>query len=118
MSETSDVVKFIDRTLGDMTTRPGFWGPLPGVELQVLRLLEIRLLLVVPHTNSDDTSEVARAYWESLARDFPGSDAVSLRTRVNDDVDAFSNWLSEFCAEQRREQDQRANQPRIASLRL
>lgn len=117
MIEAIDVVQFIDRTLADMTTRPAFWGPLPGVEMQVLRLLEIRLLLTDPHADSSAASEVARAYWQSLARDFPGSDAVSLRTRVGDDMAAFSRWLAAFCAQQQREQDARTSRPRIASLR-
>lgn len=118
MTETADVVKFIDQTLADMTTRPAFWGPLPAVELQVLRLLEIRLLLVDPRAHDTDVSDVARAYWDSLARDFPGSDTVSLRTRVGNDIDAFSRWLAKFCAEQRLMQDERANRPRIVSLRM
>jgi hypothetical protein len=117
MTEAPEVVKFIDQTLADMTTRPAFWGPLPGVELQVLRLLEIRLLLVESRANAGNATEVARSYWDALARDFPGSEAVSLRTRVNDDVDAFSRWLTKFCAEQQRAQDQRADRPRIFSLR-
>jgi hypothetical protein len=116
MNETSKVIEFIDETLTDMTTRPAFWGPLPAVELQVLRLLEVRLLLVDSHADSRDAADVARAYWDSLARDFPGEE-VSLRTRVKGDTDAFARWLAGFCTEQQRSQDQRASQRRIASLR-
>ena len=106
MTASTDIVKFIDRTLLDMTTRPALWGPLPGVEQQVLRLLEVRLLLTDSDAGADDTAEVAQDFWRQLDIDFPGQ-PVSLRTRVKGDPELFSRWLGEFCQRQRDRQDAR-----------
>lgn len=115
MKNHENVVDFIDETLRDMTTRPAFWGPLPSVELQVLRLLEIRLLLVAPDAGADDVPDVAGAYWQALDDEFPGGNG-SLRARVDGDLERFSGWLSAFCARQRHAQDERREQLRRTPL--
>lgn len=117
MKNHENVVGFIDETLRDMTTRPTFWGPLPSVELQVLRLLEIRLLLVAPDAGADDVPDVAGAYWQALDDAFPGG-IGSLRARVDGDLERFSGWLAAFCAGQQRAQDQRNEQPQATPLRM
>lgn len=116
MNHQNNVVDFIDETLRDMTTRPSFWGPLPSVELQVLRLLEIRLLLVAPHAAADDVPDVACTYWQDLDADFPGGNG-SLRVRVDGDLDRFSSWLAGFCARQQRAQDEQREHLRGTPLR-
>ena len=111
MNREKNAIDFIDATLRDMTTRPSFWGPLPSVELQVLRLLEIRLLLVVSHADADDAPDVACAYWQALDADFPGGSG-SLRARVDGDLERFASWLAAFCDRQQRAQDERRDQSR------
>lgn len=96
-----DIVAKIDAMLDSMTSRPGLWGPLPCVEMQALRLLEVRALVA----GSDERdSEIVGAYRSFLATAFPGSDPVSLRTRVassGGDEGDFCRWLRDFVAAER-----------------
>ena len=117
MKDKQEIVEFIDETLRDMTARPSFWGPLPSVELQVLRLLEVRLLLASADASIDDVADVASEYWKALDVDFPELGGRSLRARVDGDVARFSAWLSDFCARLQRAQDKPATRPRVTPLR-
>lgn len=76
----NDVVQHIDQTLDALIARPGFFGYLAAVELQMLRLLEVRAVATGATSRVDLVNESWQLY---LASEFPGSAPVSLHMRIH-----------------------------------
>jgi len=98
--DTQLIVAYLDSTLDTMVERPALWGALPCVELQVLRLLEVRLI-AVRRGSMEETNEVAREWRAFLSKMFSNWSGGGLLTCVEGDEAAFASKLSEFCKAER-----------------
>ena len=108
MTTTNDEVgllKFLDSTIDGILERPALWGPLPSVELQLLRLLEVRAVLLADerHAAADEVAPQYRKYLSSLFPENP----LSLRSCIEmsgGSEDDFKQKLREFCDAERSRQ--------------
>ena len=95
------VKQFIDQTLALMLEYPHVWGNFGEVELQVIRLLEIRCLAGDTKSHYDDAVIRAGSIHEEfiyyLNEAFPDNNsACLLSTLVKDDVSLFKLHLKKF----------------------
>jgi len=74
----SRLLDFIDERLQQMLDAPELWGSNESVELQILQLLEIRLLVVTAPTRPLHGREVRLAYEQFLAARFAGAPPITL----------------------------------------
>lgn len=96
---------YIDVTMQSIACRPALWGPLGSLELQVIRLLEVRAVL---RGRSGTANAVSRAYGAFVARKYPRGAPLSMWTRIVEDGGDerdYGAMLREFIDEQRHEQD-------------
>jgi len=93
---------FIDRRLKSMLRAPAVWGSDEGVELQVLQLLELRLVALAPLPDSIRDSRVQDEYVRYLATEFPGSPPETLDALLErfDRRAEFSALLGRFVEHQ------------------
>lgn len=82
MALAATLLRFVDDRLDHMLEAPEMWGADESVELQILQLLEIRLLIVAPSRNQDDWRQVQRDYERFLDERFPGSSPTTLTARL------------------------------------
>lgn len=98
------LVEYLDSVLDSMSKIPSCWGALDSVELQVLRILEVRLL-VTKGGSFEDTNNVTTMYLKFLKDEFPKTRGRGLSVCVDDDVEVFADALKKFCGIVRAEQD-------------
>lgn len=106
---SSTTLGFIDSTLDQILERPGLWGSLYSVELQLIRLLEIRWVLVGGDTH--EVGLVTRSYVDFIAGHFEGNQ--SLWGRITEQTSMpeaeretlFRQVLADFVAQSRSVQD-------------
>jgi hypothetical protein len=79
----SRLLGFIDERLQQMLDAPELWGSNENVELQILQLLEIRLLVVTSPTQPLHGREVQLDYERFLADRFPGAPPITLSTLLS-----------------------------------
>ncbi len=98
------LVEYLDSVLDSMLEIPSCWGALGCVELQVMRILEVRLL-VTQGRSFENTNTVMSMYREFLKDEFPKIQGRGLSVCVDDDVVEFAYVLKKFCDHVREEQD-------------
>ncbi len=99
------LVEYLDSVLDSMLKIPSCWGALGCVENQVLRILEVRLLVTQGGT-FEDTNNVMTTYLKFLKEEFPKTRGRGLSVCVDDDVAEFADALKKFCGIVRAEQDE------------
>lgn len=77
------VLRFIDTRLESMVRVPGSWGSEESVELQVLQLLELRLVVLAPLPEPSRDRRVQDDYIRYLSRLFPGAPPETLTSLLN-----------------------------------
>lgn len=77
------VLRFIDARLESMVRVPGSWGSEESVELQVLQLLELRLVVLAPLPEPSRDRRVQDDYVRYLADIFPGAPPETLTSLLN-----------------------------------
>jgi hypothetical protein len=82
MALAATLLRFVDDRLDHMLEAPEMWGADESVELQILQLLEIRLLIAAPTPRQDDWRQVQLAYERYLAEHLPGSPPTTLTGRL------------------------------------
>lgn len=97
----SRLLCFIDERLQHMLDAPEMWGSNESVELQILQLLEIRLLAVGAPTRPLHGREVQLDYERFLAERFPGAPPITLSALLGSQRQGeLSPLLAEFVAAQ------------------
>jgi hypothetical protein len=92
---------FIDERLQQMLDAPEMWGSNESVELQILQLLEIRLLVVTAPTRPLHGREVQLDYERFLADHFAGAPPITLSALLGPERQAeIFPLLAEFVAAQ------------------
>lgn len=82
MALAATLLRFVDERLDHMLEAPEMWGADESVELQILQLLEIRLLIVAPPRSHDGWRHVQLDYERFLDERFPGSPPTTLTARL------------------------------------
>ena len=82
MALAATLLRFIDDRLDHMLEAPEMWGADESVELQLLQLLEIRLLIAAPPRSQDGWRQVQADYERFLDEHFPGSPPTTLTARL------------------------------------
>jgi hypothetical protein len=82
MALAATLLRFVDDRLDHMLEAPETWGADESVELQILQLLEIRLLVAAPPRTQDDWRQVQLDYERFLDERFPGSPPTTLTARL------------------------------------
>jgi hypothetical protein len=82
MALATTLLQFIDQRLEQMLEAPEMWGADESVELQVLQLLEIRLLVAKPAGDHADWRDIQRNYERYLDEHLPGSPPTTLTARL------------------------------------
>ena len=77
-SFVSKLLDFIDERLVHMLDAPEMWGSGESVELQILQLLELRVLVLEPAGKPSQWRRVQADYERFLAIKFPGSPPTTL----------------------------------------
>lgn len=90
--QPSTVLGFIDSTLDQILQRPGFWGSLRSVDLQVVRLLEVRFVLAGGDTH--EAGLVMRSYVDYVDENFPDASS-SLWARIKEAYPTLDENLRE-----------------------
>jgi hypothetical protein len=96
----SRLLEFVDERLDHMLEAPDMWGTGESVELQILQLLEVRVLLLEP-AQADDWRSVQSDYEHFLAMQFPGAPPTTLSALLGDRQDELTARLGQFIAAQR-----------------
>lgn len=99
------ITQFIDETVGAMLENPGFWGGLSSVELQVVRLLEVRALARDKDTSYEAAASVHDRYVRYLGERFSDQPSCLLSDLVKGNLEAFKSTLAAFRDEVVEEQD-------------
>lgn len=102
-STSTKLLVHVDTMLDQIMQRPALWGALGSVELQVLRLLEVRLIATCGASPGD--TRVMDRYHAFLQREFPDNPGRGLSACVDNDLDAFTIKLRDFCYSTCAEQD-------------
>ena len=98
----SRLLCFIDERLQHMLDAPEMWGSNESVELQILQLLEVRLLVVGASTRPLHGRDVQLDYERFLAERFPGAPPITLSALLGSQRQGdFTTLLAEFIAAQR-----------------
>jgi hypothetical protein len=109
---SSTTLGFIDSTLDHILERPGLWGSLHSVELQVIRLLEVRFVLAGGDTH--ESGLITRSFLDYLNENFPDASPRSMWGRIEETNPSmneeqreyvFRRVLRVFIEEVKREQD-------------
>ena len=82
MTLATTLLRFVDERLDQMLEAPQLWGADESVELQILQLLEIRLLVTAPPRGPEDWRQVQLDYERFLADHLPGSPPTTLTARL------------------------------------
>jgi len=83
MALAATLLGFVDERLDHMLEAPEMWGADESVELQILQLLEIRLLIAAPPRSQDGWRQVQLDYERFLDERFPGSPPTTLTARLS-----------------------------------
>ncbi len=97
------VLAFIDTRLESMLRAPAVWGSDESVELQVLQLLELRLVVMAPLPALKQDRRVQDAYEAYLLRIFPGAPPETLTSLLagSKRQAELSSLLDRFIKQQR-----------------
>lgn len=92
------LVRFIEKRLKQFLATPEMWGSDESVELQVIQLLEIRLLLLTGSTNFAQADQIMQQYLRFLARQFPNNppEPLPLLLARHGRGEEFKNILNQF----------------------
>ncbi|TMQ14590.1 MAG: hypothetical protein E6J90_01830 [Deltaproteobacteria bacterium] len=82
MALAATLLRFVDERLDHMLEAPQLWGADESVELQILQLLEIRLLIAAQRQGPEDWRQVQLDYERFLAEQLPGSPPITLTARL------------------------------------
>jgi hypothetical protein len=82
MALATTLLQFIDQRIEHMLEAPEMCGADESVELQVLQLLEIRLLVARPGGDQADWRQIQRNYERYLDEHLPGSPPTTLTARL------------------------------------
>jgi hypothetical protein len=83
-SFVSKLLDFIDERLSHMLDAPEMWGSGESVELQILQLLELRVLVLEPTGKPSQWRLVQADYERFLATKFPSSPPTTLSALLGD----------------------------------
>jgi hypothetical protein len=109
MALAATLLRFIDDRLDHMLEAPEMWGADESVELQILQLLEIRLLIMAPPRSQDGWRQVQHDYERFLDEHFPGSPPTTLTARLGAQRHReLRSLLAAFVAAQRLQHQVRA----------
>jgi len=112
------LLKFIDDRLERMLSAPEMWGANESVELQVLQLLELRVVLLTPADAPHRWRQVQRDYVRYLAGVFPEGrpETLSVLLVSSDRANEFQALLARFARQQIRGIDAEARRGVAADL--
>ncbi|HSK03375.1 MAG TPA: hypothetical protein VK932_19120 [Kofleriaceae bacterium] len=94
------MLDFVDDRLDHMLEAPDMWGSGESVELQILQLLEMRVLLLEPD-QEEGWRSVQTDYEHFLAKQFPGAPPTILSVLLEDRSGELTTLLGQFVAAQR-----------------
>lgn len=83
--ENERAVQYLDDSITQVINDPNKHGGYYAVELQVIRLLEVRKVLLNPSNPGDPGQEVTDRFLEIMFQEFPNTDGPRLYVRANYD---------------------------------
>ncbi len=96
----SRLLEFVDDRLDHMLEAPAMWGSGESVELQILQLLEMRVVLLEPE-QAEGWRSVQSDYEHFLAKQFPGAPPMTLSALLEERPGELTTLLGQFVAAQR-----------------
>ncbi len=96
----SRLLEFVDDRLDHMLEAPDMWGSGESVELQILQLLEMRVLLLEPE-QAEGWRSVQSDYEHFRTKQFPGAPPTTLSVLLEERPGELTTLLGQFVAAQR-----------------
>jgi hypothetical protein len=100
-SRESRLLKFIEERLAHMLEAPQMWGASESVELQILQLLEIRMMILGPATEGSWRC-VQADYERFIATQLPGAPPTTLSSLFGQREDDVFPLLARFVSTQQK----------------
>lgn len=97
----SRLLCFVDERLDHMLDAPQMWGASESVELQILQLLEMRVVIVEPSTDPPPWQSVQIDYERFITEHLPNARPATLSALLGNREGDLISLLRQFVAEQR-----------------